>query len=515
LNQRVRWLIRATCVGVLLLIPQLAWASQHTADPAVRVSDASPFAGSCGLAGQLGKNVRNSEVEPFVDVNPADTTNIIGAWQQDRWSNGASRGNVVGASLDGGQTWKVVEQTKNSLCTGGTLANGGGYERATDPWVTISPNGDAYLMSLSVDQDRNALADSNPDAMLVSKSTDGGLTWSNPSTLIRDANPKRFNDKNSITADPNDSRYVYAVWARLGARGFLASTLFTRTKNGGRSWENARSIFDPPPTTVPVGNQIVVLPDNERFDGELVDVFGLVRGLGLLPRGRGVYVALIRSEDHGRSWSQKPIVVSGLRTIGVTDPDDDGDLVRSADVLPDIAVDPNSGQLYIVWQDARFGGGKYDSIALSTSADGGLTWSQPIKVNRTPTNIRPGNQQAFTPSVDVATDGTVSVSYYDFRNNTSNPNTLLTGYWAVRCHPSPPGDCSNTRDYGNEIALTNGSFDLERAPVSARRGFFLGDYEGLANAGSDFVTFFSRSEGADPASVFFKRFGPKEPHRRP
>jgi hypothetical protein len=269
-----------------------------------------------------------------------------------------------------------------------------------------------------------------------------------------------------------------------------------------------RAAFSTPPTTVPVGNQIVVLPDNKRFDGELVDVFGLVRGLGLLPRGRGVYVALIRSEDHGRSWSQKPIVVSGLRTIGVTDPDDDGDLVRSADVLPDIAVDPNSGQLYIVWQDARFGGGKYDSIALSTSTDGGLTWSQPIKVNRTPTNIRPGNQQAFTPSVDVATDGTVSVSYYDFRNNTSNPNTLSTAYWAVRCHPSPPGDCSKTRDYGNEIALTNGSFDLERAPVSARRGYFLGDYEGLANAGSDFVSFFSRSEGADPASIFFKRFGP-------
>src|SRR3712207_2836112 len=78
LNQRVRWLIRATCVGLLLLIPQLAWASQHTADPAVRVSDGSPFAGSCGLAGQMGKNVRNSEVEPFVDVNPADTTNMIG-----------------------------------------------------------------------------------------------------------------------------------------------------------------------------------------------------------------------------------------------------------------------------------------------------------------------------------------------------------------------------------------------------------------------------------------------------
>ena len=95
----------------------------------------------------------------------------------------------------------------------------------------------------------------------------------------------------------------------------------------------------------------MVLPDNKRFDGELVNVFGLVRRSSILPRVLGLNVALIRSDDHGRSWSQKPIVFSGLPTIGITDPDDDSDLVRSADVVPDIAVDPNSGQLYTVWQD--------------------------------------------------------------------------------------------------------------------------------------------------------------------
>jgi hypothetical protein len=424
------WFVKALCLAAaVLFVPQVAWASAYGAGSLVRVSGTSPFAGSnCGLAGQKGKNFLNSEVEPFVDVSPTNGDNIIGVWQQDRWSSGASRGNVVGTSLDGGKTWKVIKRTKNSLCTGGTLANGGSYQRASDPWVTISPNGKAYLMSLSVEQDPNALGDFNPEAMLVSKSADGGLTWSNPSTLIRDANPKRFNDKNSITADPNDSRYVYAVWARLEARGYRASTLFARTKNGGRSWEHTRSIFDPHPTTAAVGNQIVVLPDNKRFNGELVNVFGLVRRSSILPRVLGLNVALIRSDDHGRSWSQKPIVFSGLPTIGITDPDDDSDLVRSADVVPAIAVDPNSGQLYTVWQDPPFGGGKYDSIALSTSTDGGLTWSQPIKVNGIPTNIRPGDRQAFIPSVDVATDSTVSVTYYDFRNNTTNPNTLPTGY---------------------------------------------------------------------------------------
>ena len=506
-------------------------AHPYVAGSLVRVSGTSPFAGSnCGLAGQTGKNFLNSEVEPFVDVNPANGNNIIGAWQQDRWSNGGSRGNAVGVSHDNGKSWRIVSRTKNSLCTGGTAANGGGYERASDPWVTISPNGDAYLMSLSVDIAPDTAFGTNPDAMLVSKSRNGGLTWSKPTTLIRDSKPNRLNDKNSMTADPNDSSFVYAVWDRLAARGsvFRGPTLFARTTNGVASWEEARVIFDPGLFAQTLGNQIAVRPQ-----GQLVNIFTLIRygpgsdgpeldvsdmrfedNVNLLRKARGPggpirKVTVVRSEDHGRSWSQKPIVVSRLRTIGVTDPDD-GDPVRTGDVIPDIAVDPKSGQLYAVWQDSRFGRGKYDSIALSTSTNGGLTWSRPIKVNRTPSNIRPANRQAFTPSVDVATDGTVSVTYYDFRNNTPNANTLPTDYWMVRCHASQTGDCSRGSRYGAEVRLTNAPFNMERAPVA--RGYFLGDYEGLANdvagEGTDFTPFFSRPQGADPASIFFRRVGP-------
>jgi hypothetical protein len=166
---------------LLLLIPQVALASVYETAPLVRVSGASPIAGSnCGLAGQTGTVYPNSEVEPWVDVNPADKDNLIGAWQQDRWSNGGSRGNVVGASSDGGLTWSVVSNTKNSLYTGGTQANGGAYQRASDPWVTISTNGTAYLMSLSIDHAPDTAFGSNPDAILVSKSTDGGSRGASP-----------------------------------------------------------------------------------------------------------------------------------------------------------------------------------------------------------------------------------------------------------------------------------------------------------------------------------------------
>ena len=143
-------------------------------------------------------------------------------------------------------------------------------------------------------------------------------------------------------------------------------------------------------------------------------------------------MALIRSDDKGETWSNKAIIFDKLLSGGVSDPED-GNPVRTADIIPDVAVDPHNGQLYAVWQDARFSrpdGPPYDSVVLSTSTDGGLTWSSPVKVNKTPPNIvQPGNEQAFTPAVDVAADGTVSVSYYDFRNNTGDPTTLppITG----------------------------------------------------------------------------------------
>ena len=66
-------------------------------------------------------------------------------------------------------------------------------------------------------------------------------------------------------------------------------------------------------------------------------------------------------------------------------------------------------------------------------------------MNQTPTTIPIGNQQAFTPSVDVAADGTVAVTYYDFRNNTPTPATLPTDYFVVHCHRR---DCTNAAQLG-------------------------------------------------------------------
>jgi hypothetical protein len=171
--------------------------------------------------------------------------------------------------------------------------------------------------------------------------------------------------------------------------------------------------------------------------------------------------------------------------------------VRDASILFDVAVDPDNGNLYTVWQDARFSG--VDEIAFSMSSDGGFTWSAPIKVNQTPGNDNPLRQQAFIPSVEVA-KGVVGVTYYDFRNDDDSGE--LSDHWFVSCAAS----CSDPGSWGNEARLTEGSFDYLEAPFA--NGLFLGDYVGLASDGIEFVAFFQQPFAADPADGFFRRITP-------
>jgi hypothetical protein len=490
-----------------------AWAGPFASGDLVQVSGNSPIAEGC-LGDENSPssiNTFNSEVEPWVAVDPSNAEHLVGAWQQDRWNDGGSRGLVTAASFDGGQTWTLNADTKSSICTNGTAANGGNYERASDPWVSIAPDGTTYLMSLSVSTNPGGFG-LHPNAMLVMRSDNGGRTWENPTTLKRDEGTGVLNDKNSMTADPLDADFAYAVWDRLIAppaepapalatENTIAGkgpTWFSRTTNGGDSWEPARVIFDPGARAQTIGNQIVA-----TGSGDLVDAFDLIKETA---QPKGFSIAVIRSEDQGGTWDKHATIVDRHDSFQgiVRDPENLGltGRVRTGDILPEVASDLNSESVYLVWQDARFG--PRSSVAFSQSDDGGETWSPTVKINQTPTDIPVGNQQAFTPMVRVSDDGTVTVTYYDFRNNTPAAD-LPTDAWAIHCH-SATSDCSDPSSWTDEVRLTDVSFDMKQAPFAG--GFFVGDYEGLDTDGTSFFPFFSMPHDGDPASVFVGDLSP-------
>jgi hypothetical protein len=460
----------------------------------------------------------NSEDENQVVVDPTNPNHFVVLWQGDD-TNVGFRGQNVGVSKDGGATWTVAPLPKVSQVSGGPL------QSTADPWLAFAPNGDLYATCLAFTSPQQFVGATVEDNVLVLKSTDGGLTWSAPTVLHDNTDSSAFNDRESITADPTDPRFAYMTWhfesvpsgyairneqPVAGFAGAKLPLLFTRTTDGGRTWEPVRTIYDPGANAGAQLGQIVVRPG-----GTLLDVFDEI----LVNKDNGgdgkfdVNLSILMSQDRGQTWPNgKPIRAVEMQSVAVFDPDNGVPLDDTSVFSPhmDVAQDPHNGYLYAVWMDSRFSGGQYSSIAFSMSTDGGLTWSAPIKINQTPTNIPAADQQAWQPLVKVAADGTVAVTYYDIRNNDASPG-LPTDYWAVFGKPTTPTALTDPANWDNELRLTDKSFDLEKAlflgegdPVP---GLFTGDYVGLKAVGTDFIATFCIAgvSPTDPKSVFFRR----------
>jgi hypothetical protein len=559
--------VRRALVGLVAALASLAVGvaaasagTYSTMGPTDASFGDSPFGPGCGGQGEAFHtnseitplNSPSTEVEPWFEVNPQNPQDLVGFWQQDRWNDGGSHGLVAGVSHDGGTSWSK-SWPAFSNCAGGTAANGGGYERASDPWLSWSPRGPngtfGTLHAISLSFDRSTAH----NAVLVSRSRNGGGSWSSPITLREDNSnsgplANLFNDKESITADPVDTNNVYAVWDRIEspnnnpltpaqayahALAFRGPAWFARSTDNGRSWEPARKIFAPNASrTQTIANQIVVLPN-----GNLVDGFNYITGSNGQGIGMGDNAAVIFSGDQGTTWSSSATIIANMGDRGVRDPEPvacPGDntpstpclLVRTGDIAPDFAVDysntSTNGYMYAVWQTHRSAtveqlGSTFpvdDTILLSRSSDGGHHWSTPIKVNQTPSDVY--NEQAFTASVHVSSNGDVAVTYYDFRNDVAEEAALSTDYWVVHCHAAT-SDCSKESGWApssenqNENRLTPTSFDMRSAPYAA--GYFTGDYEGLDNFGNTFTPFFVQSTAggthANPLTdAFYSTAGP-------
>ncbi|MGF6441386.1 sialidase family protein [Paraburkholderia youngii] len=510
--------------GVVALACSIApGAHAQTLGSLVQVAAGDPFSGC--TADQL--NAQGSafgsvlfpatSIEPWVAVDPTDPARLLVGHQQDRWSDGGSRGLVGVVSNDAGSTWS------NSIPSGVTDCTGGKFRRASDPWVDFAQDGTAFFFSLVLDPAKPTTPfGARNSGMLVSRSSDHGATWQTPVTLIRSSSPHVLNDKNSLTADPTANNYVYAVWDQLSVfpptkegaqllaendgvliarqlRNGAASaaggapvfkfnstgpSFFSRSTDKGVTWSTAAPIYQPGTNAQTIDNMVRVLPD-----GTLLDFFTAINATP-----SGLSIGYIKSADKGGSWSA-PTFTNDIQVAGVVSPDS-GQSIRDASILYSVAVNPVSGAIYLTWQDDRFssatcttptGSIPVDAIAFSESTDGGATWSTPVMINQTPTNeAHPCRQQAFIPAVVSSGDGnTIVVTYYDFRNDTNTPAGFEgTDYFAVFC--STATACTNPKNWrSSELKLTDTSFNILNAPVAG--GHFLGDYMGLAASGSKTV----------------------------
>ena len=475
----MRKLVPSTAFAVATVIALGLATAAVAALTSVVSGNPSPVA-ACTAPAAGGTIFSNSEVEPFTAVNPTSPSNLIAVWQQDRWSNGGAHALMSAASFDGGATWGSQTPLPFNVCATGGLS----YERASDPWVSIGPDGIAYAISISFN------ASNNDNAVAAVRSTNGGLSWDHL-TVIRQDNAQNqfFNDKESVTADPTRAKTAYAVWDQLAGpvdnpavlahnfHSFTGPTYFSKTTDGGVTWSPSKIIVPMRQNQQSIANVIEVGPN-----GTLYDFFTLITGTG--PNNgpnstapHGLAIALIKSTDGGDTWTA-PQIVETMDTVTVTDPNT-GQPLRTADFDAAPAVDPVTGQLYLVWQDARDttgpnGKGAFSRILETTSTDGGATWTDPVVVSNSPPGI-----SAFLPAIAISSTGTVGLTYYDFRGLTpNNTTTLPTDIWFKS---TPRGGNLST---ATETHVT-GPFNMLAAPNAG--GSFLGDYEGLTVSGTTFV----------------------------
>jgi hypothetical protein len=428
------------------LVTALLAASVCAADASpspVVLTGPSPLAHCPGLPG----TVTNFTAEPHLAVNPTDGKNIVAAWQQDR-SYGA-RGNVVTSSHDGGHTWHEVTVPGASTCTPGQVG-------VADAWLTFDGAGTVYLASLAGRPDAHGQVVAG---LLVNRSSDGGLTWSEPSMVT---NFETFDDKPTITADPHQAGVVYATWDRpagCGTDPCPSQVHFARSTDGARTWSDPQVVV---PRALRQHNaRVFVLPDGG------LRLFYVESSPTAQPGPDGVArdLRVVASSDGGAHWSEPSTVLPFREFI----PADAQGRQFYAKFNEAVTAD-GRGNLYVATtENTSTAGGDPSAVRLRVSTDGGTTWEPPQ------TLARPAGHSTL-PSIAVNAHGRVAVTWYDFEDDQPGDAQWTLAYRATDGLVGTPNWPRRTLSHFDALAC--GNFSVPGLPGPKLP--WIGEYFGLA-----------------------------------
>lgn len=350
----------------------------------------------------------DTQVEPDIAVNPANSSNLIAVFQQGRYPNGGSVDPGWAASFDGGKTWPVTGSAPGlTVGVTGTPNNGTGppFARASDPVIAFDvDHKNAYFHTIAVSG--SGCLEFCDSAIEVNVSNNGGKTFGDPVIIEEDVTnpntgPQYFNDKNWIVVDDNPtSRFfgrTYSVWDQIWCSdpscvNETQDVVLRHSDDGGKSWSsritaeaeapnnaNAHAAIGVQPLVLSNGHVVVVYDDVQA---------GLYSYTGTMKS--------ITSTDGGNSWSA-PVVVTQLapyfeESAGLRAPN-----------LPSATTDGHS--IWVAYQDSSMSGGASNDILLTSSPSEGAGWSAAL--DATPGEL---TLDHFTPGLGNA-NGNLYLSY--------------------------------------------------------------------------------------------------------
>ena len=285
---------------------------------------------------------------------------IVSTFQVGRYAGGGAVNIGWATSNDGGSSWQ------HGFLPGITVAEGGPYDRASDPAVAYDAAHGAWLI--------NTLDIAQLNDLTVSRSADG-LSWSGP-VSVTVGGQGSFLDKNWMACDNTAGSPHYGTcYVSYDDAGNGGQVLLTRSTDGGLTWSAPVAVAG----AAGIGVQPVV-----QNSGRLVVPY----------RNNSGAMSGFFSDDGGLSFSA-PVVITASQARVPTG--------MRAPRLPSAEVD-GAGRIYLVWHDCRFRAGCSANDIVLTTSDDGVSWTP---VQRIPTAATDSTVDNFIPGIgaDRATSG--------------------------------------------------------------------------------------------------------------
>src|SRR6266516_234608 len=325
----------------------------------LRDSKPKPLGGVSDNVSQLsdeGGNIRANQDysclpqdETSLDINPKAKHNIIGGANDYRLGWGTSG---FYASTDHGQHWYDGIIPFPSLPTGDNLDGGG------DPAVVYDREGIAYYADINFNRTDDT------SGVWVSRSTNGGFTWSRPCVAIRTAAPP---SEQGVCGGAGDVRQPGD-----GTVNFVQdndAALNSSVPGNDKEWITA----GPRPAGVSAQCFTPFTHSAVTCGANMVGVDRLYVTYSLFSAAGSAQIFLSYSDDRGHSWSApKYIAGSGAFCFFFG-----GNCRDSQGSQP--TVNPTTGQLWVGF----INGDTFDEdqYLVVTSTDGGNTFSAPSRVD--------------------------------------------------------------------------------------------------------------------------------------
>ncbi len=408
-----------------------------------------------------------AQAEPHLARSFTDTNLLLATFQEGRFTDGGAVDCGYALSRDGGQTWerKLIPHLIDAV-------DGGPFTRASDPVAGVGRDDTLYLNTLAIEPGTRDWH----TTIVLSKSIDGGQTFSRPLTVVTSSTDLVMLDKqwmalNTFAGSPTDGR-IAVTYTRFDSTSpsiAINPIAVTFSDDGGTNWAAPRTISSP----YCQGSQPVFLPD-----GSLAVLYWNFFG------GAGDQIEMVHSPDGGTTFTAARLVTAVTRF--------NDSVARDGDFLPSATTDRTLGVLYVVFQGWKGG----PRIFFTRSRDQGQTWTTPVAVNDTP-----NNRSVFNAAVAVSPEGQhVSVVFYDKRHDDGS------GKW-VDLYLAESFDGSNT--WQPNLRLSTESSDLTRAPLTSS-GRMVGDYQAIVpalnfNAPAFAIWVDTRDATPDPYTVAISR----------